>query len=160
MTGTHMLVEVKAKCSAKKLFAMMTRGASKFSKYAPKTVQNAQVGPGDGEIRVGSVLVWDYIIEGSSGSAIMAKEELTLVDHENMLLTSTVFDGELTNDFKKFTKRITMIPTQGDGNYNCLVKWSVYYEKANEDVPDPTYIKKWVEDFIEEVDTNLLKEAE
>ncbi|KAI3853822.1 hypothetical protein MKX03_022497 [Papaver bracteatum] len=147
MTETHVQVEVKAKCSAKKLFSVMTGGASKLSKYAPRTVQNVQVLPGDSEIRVGSVFVWDYILDGS---AVMAKEELTAVDHKNMSLTSTIFDGELTNHFKIFTRRFTATPTQRDGNYNCLVKWCVYYEKANEDVPDPTYINKWVEDFIKE----------
>ncbi|KAI3932964.1 hypothetical protein MKW98_029197 [Papaver atlanticum] len=136
MTETHVKVEVKAKCSAKKLFSVMTGGASKLSKYAPKTVQNVQVLPGDSEIRVGSVFVWDYILDGS---AVMAKEELTAVDHKNI--------------------RLTVTPTQRDGNHNCLVKWS-FNEKANEDVPDPTYINKWVEDFIKELDTNLLKEAE
>ncbi|RZC86233.1 hypothetical protein C5167_007419 [Papaver somniferum] len=157
MTETHVQVEVKAKCSAKKLFSVMTRGASKLSKYAPKTVQNVQVLPGDGEIGVGSVFVWNYILEGS---VVMAKEELTSVDHKNMSLTCTIFDGELTNHFKIFTRRFSVTPTQRDANYNCLVKWSVHYEKLHEHVPDPTYVNKWVEDFIKELDTNLLKEAE
>ncbi|RZC57164.1 hypothetical protein C5167_004468 [Papaver somniferum] len=151
-------VELKAKCSAEKLFALITRDAPKLPKYVPQMIHNCQVLPGDGEVRVGSVYVWDYVQEGKP-SALRAKETITAVDHKNMSLTFTVSEGDhITNFYNNFSSTVTINPTQRDGDYNCLVKWSVQYEKANEDVPDPTYVNKWVEDFTKELDTNLPKE--
>ncbi|KAI3917094.1 hypothetical protein MKX01_003543 [Papaver californicum] len=120
-------------------------------------IHNVQVLPGDGEVRVGNVFVWDYV-QDDKPSAVMTKEKITAVDHRNMSLTYTVFEGDLTNDYTSFASTLTITPTQKDGNYNCSVKRSVQYEKANEDVPNPTYFMKFLEDFTKEVDTNLLKE--
>ncbi|MCL7047350.1 hypothetical protein MKW94_002135, partial [Papaver nudicaule] len=62
MAQIHNLqVELKAKCSAEKLFAVLTRDAPKIPKYAPQMIHNVQVLPGDGDVRVGSIFVWDYV---------------------------------------------------------------------------------------------------
>ncbi|KAI3851161.1 hypothetical protein MKX03_021519 [Papaver bracteatum] len=158
MAQIHKLeVELKAKCCAEKLYAVMTRDAPKIPKYAPQMIHNVQVLPGDGEVRVGSVFVWHYV-QYDKPSAVMTKEKITAVDHKNMSLTYTAFEGDLTNDYTSFASTLAITPTHKDGKYNCLVKWSVQYEKANEDVPDPTYFMKLLEDFTKEVDTNLVKE--
>ncbi|RZC86227.1 hypothetical protein C5167_007417 [Papaver somniferum] len=121
---------------------------------------NIQIIPGYGEVRVGSVYVSDYVVMGDKPRAVMTKVDVTALDHKNMSVTFTVIKGELKNGFTSFASTHTSTPTQIDGNYKCLVKWSARFQKANEDVPDPTYIKKWVEDFFKELDTNLLKEEE
>ncbi|RZC92815.1 hypothetical protein C5167_028075 [Papaver somniferum] len=158
MAQIHKLeVEVKAKCCAEKLYAVMTRDAPKLPKYAPQIVHDCQVVPGDCEVRVGSLFVWHYV-QDDKPSGVKAKEKITAVDHKNMSLTYTVFEGDLKNDYASFATTLTTTPTQKDGSYNCLVNWSVQYEKANADVPDPTYFMKLLEDFTKEVDTNLLKE--
>ncbi|RZC86228.1 hypothetical protein C5167_007416 [Papaver somniferum] len=150
-------VECKAKCSAGKFYAMMTRDALKLPKYTPQTVHKVQVFPGDGEVRVGSVYVWDYLLDDKP-SAVMTKVKVTAVDHKNMSITFTVTEGLLKDDYTSFANTLTTTPAHSDGNYNCLVKWSAQYQKANEDVPDPTYFMKMLEDFTKELDTNLLKE--
>ncbi|KAI3926707.1 hypothetical protein MKX01_039837 [Papaver californicum] len=125
--------EYKAEFSAEKFYAMMTRDAPKLPKYVPKMVHNVQVLPEDGEVRVGAVFVWDYVL-GDKPGAVMTKVKVTAVDHINMSLNFTVIDGELTNGYTSFAITLTTTP-QRDGNYNCLVKWSAQYQKANEDVP-------------------------
>ncbi|RZC92809.1 hypothetical protein C5167_028068 [Papaver somniferum] len=150
-------VECKAKCSAGKFYAMMTRDALKLPKYAPQTVHKVQVFPGDGEVRVGSVYVWEYLLDDKP-SAVMTKVKVTAVDHKNMSITFTVTEGHLKDDYTSFANTLTITPAHSDGNYNCLGKWSAQYQKANEDVPDPTYFMKMLEDFTKELDTNLLKE--
>ncbi|RZC92812.1 hypothetical protein C5167_028070 [Papaver somniferum] len=149
-------VELKAKCSAEKFYANLTRDAPKLPKYVPQIIHNVQVFPVDGEVRVGSVFVWDYVQD--KPSAVMTKEKITAVDHKKMSVTCTVFEGELTKGFTSFATTLSITPTKKDGSYNCLVKWSVQYEKANEDVTDPTYLKKWLENFTKELDINLVKE--
>ncbi|RZC92816.1 hypothetical protein C5167_028076 [Papaver somniferum] len=149
-------VECKAKCSAVKFFSMMTRDALKLPKYAPHTIHNVQVLPGDGEVRAGSVYIWVYKLDNKP-SAVTTKVKVTALDHKNLSLTFTVTEGYLTDDYTSFSNTLTTT-TQRDGNYNCLVKWSAQYQKANKDVPDPTYVMKMLEDFTKELDTNLLKE--
>ncbi|KAI3933032.1 hypothetical protein MKW92_034482 [Papaver armeniacum] len=153
----YMEVEFKAKCSAEKLYTMITRDAPEIPKYVPKMVHNVQVLPGDGEVRVGSIFVWEYV-QGDKASTVTAKEKVIAVDHKNMSLTYTVFEGDLTNDFPSLDVTLSITPTQSDGNYKCLVKYSVQYEKANEDGPDPTYLMKLLEHFGKSLDTNLFKE--
>ncbi|KAI3932959.1 hypothetical protein MKW98_029192 [Papaver atlanticum] len=77
---------------------------------------------------------------------------------KNMSLTFTVTEGNLKDDYTSFANTRTTTPAHSEENYNCLVKWSAQYQKANEDVPDPTYFMKILEDFTKELDTNLLKE--
>ncbi|MCL7048883.1 hypothetical protein MKW94_022652 [Papaver nudicaule] len=116
-----------------------------------------QVLPGDGEVRVGSVIVCEYR-QGDTPFFVTTKEKITAVDHKNMSITYTISEGDVTKGYTSFANTLTITPTQRDETYNCLVKYSVQYEKANEDVPDATYVTKWLEDFIKELDTNLLKE--
>ncbi|RZC72332.1 hypothetical protein C5167_035475 [Papaver somniferum] len=93
-------------------------------------------------------------------SGVRTRAKVTAMDHQNMSFTFTVIDGYLSDDYTSFTNTLTATtPTQRDGNYNCLVKWSVLYQKANENVLDPTYFVKMLEDFTKELDANLLKEA-
>ncbi|RZC92811.1 hypothetical protein C5167_028065 [Papaver somniferum] len=158
MSQIHKLeVEYKAKCPAEKLYTMLTRDAPKLPNYASQTINKCQVLPGDGEVRLGSIFVWDYV-QGDKPSAVITKVKITAVDHKNMSLTYTVFEGHLTDDYPSFANILAITPTQRNGNNNFLVKWSVEYEKANEDIPDPTYFMKMLEDFTKELNTNLLKE--
>ncbi|KAI3952200.1 hypothetical protein MKW98_005895 [Papaver atlanticum] len=62
-----------AKCSVEKLYTMITRDAPEISKYVPKMVHNVEVLPGNGEVRVGSIFVWDYI-HGDKASTVTFKE--------------------------------------------------------------------------------------
>ncbi|KAI3973371.1 hypothetical protein MKW92_022439 [Papaver armeniacum] len=159
MAHIHNLeVECKARSCAEKFYVILIRDVHTLPKYVPQLIHSCQVFPGDSEVRVGTVLVSEYV-QGDKPSTLMAKEKITAVDHKNMSVTSTILEGDLKNDYTSIGYTLTITPTQRDGNYNCLVKWSVCYEKANEDVPDPTYFMKFLEDLTNELDTNLLKEV-
>ncbi|KAI3897904.1 hypothetical protein MKX03_034275 [Papaver bracteatum] len=160
MTANHKFeVEFKVKCSAEKFYSMMTRNVLKLPTYAPQKIHNVQVLSGEGELRLGSVSVWDYVLDNKP-SGVRTQAKVTAMDHQNMSLTFTVVDGYLTDDYTSFANTLTATtPTQRDGNYSCLVKWSVQYQKANDNVADPTYFMKMLEDFTKELDTNLLKEG-
>ncbi|KAI3925235.1 hypothetical protein MKW92_015031 [Papaver armeniacum] len=152
-------VEFKVKCSAEKFYSMMTRDVLKLPRYAPQNIHNVQVLSGEGELRLGSVSVWDYVLDNKP-SGVRTRAKITAMDHQNMSLTFTILDGYLMDDYTSFVSTLTTTtPTQRDGNYNCLVKWSVQYQKANDNVADSTYFMKMLDDFTKELDTNLLKEA-
>ncbi|MCL7043159.1 hypothetical protein MKW94_028011, partial [Papaver nudicaule] len=54
--------ELVAKSHADKLYTMFTRGAPSLPKYIPQIIHSCQVLPDDGEIRLGSIFVWTYVI--------------------------------------------------------------------------------------------------
>ncbi|KAI3854956.1 hypothetical protein MKX03_009114 [Papaver bracteatum] len=133
----------------------MTREINKLPKYAPKTMHNIQILPGNSEVGAGSIVVWDYV-QGDKPSAVMEKVKITAMDHKNMSLTNKVLE-DLRNCCTSFAITLAVTPTHGDGNYKCLVKWSVQYQKANKDVPDPTYFMKVLEDLTMELEANLFE---
>ncbi|XP_026442927.1 MLP-like protein 43 [Papaver somniferum] len=148
MAQIHNLeIECKARSCEEKLYVVLIRDVHMLPKYVPQLIHSIQVLPGDREVHVGTVLVSEYV-----------QEKITAVDHKNMSVTSSILEGDLKNDYTSIGYTLTITPLQRDGNYNFLVRWSVYYEKANEDVPDPTYFMKLLEDLTKELDTNLLKE--
>ncbi|RZC72328.1 hypothetical protein C5167_035507 [Papaver somniferum] len=117
-------VEFKVKCSAEKFYSMMTRDALKLPKYVPRIIHNVQVVSG----------------EDNKPFGVRMRAKITAMDHQNMSLTFTVVDGYLSDDYTSFSNTLTITtPTQRDGNYNCVVKWS--------------------EDLTKELDANLLKEG-
>ncbi|XP_026396536.1 MLP-like protein 43 [Papaver somniferum] len=158
MAEIHQLeVETKCKSSAERFYALMTRDAPKLPKYAPQTILNVQVFPRDGEVRGGSIFVWEYVPRDNPFVALSI-EKVTAVDPKNLSITTTVLEGDLTNGYTSFVITLAITPTKRDGNYNFIVKWVVQYVKANEDVPDPTNFMIFLEEFTKELDNNLLKE--
>ncbi|RZC44480.1 hypothetical protein C5167_037427 [Papaver somniferum] len=158
MAEIHQLeVEIKCKSSAERFYTLLTRDAPKLPKYAPQSILRVQVLPRDGEVRVGSIFVWEYVPRDKP-SAALSIEKVTAIDPKNLSITTTVLEGDLRNDYTSFVITLAITPTKRDGNYNFIVKWVVQYEKANEDVPDPTYFMIFLEEFTKELDGNLLKE--
>ncbi|XP_026441894.1 MLP-like protein 43 isoform X2 [Papaver somniferum] len=151
--------EFVAKYHAAKLYNMMTSGAPSLPKYLPHIIHKCQVLPEYGEIRLGSVFVWDYIIEGNS-STVTTKEKVTAVDHKNMSITCTVFEGDLTIGYPSFALTLHVTPILGGGSNKSTVKWSMEYEKENEHVPTPTPFLEFLETFFKELDVKLLEESQ
>ncbi|XP_026460244.1 major latex protein 146-like [Papaver somniferum] len=150
--------ELVAKCHVAKLYNMMTRGAPSLPQYLPHIIHKYQVLPEYGEIRLGSIFVWDYIIEGNS-STVTTKEKVTAVDHKNMSITYTVFEGDLTIGYPSFAITFHITPNLEGGSNKGTVKWSIEYEKENEHVPTPTPFMEFLEAFFKELDVKLLEES-
>ncbi|KAI3853407.1 hypothetical protein MKW92_017414 [Papaver armeniacum] len=64
------------------------------------------------------------------------KEKVTEMDDERRRITHDLFEGEVMNVYKKFAVTLHVKPKKGDIEGN-VVKWSVEYEKLNEDSPTP-----------------------
>ncbi|XP_057443319.1 MLP-like protein 28 [Lotus japonicus] len=89
-------------------------------------VHGAKVHKGDWE-NVGSVKHWDYTIEGKK---TCAKEKIEAIDDDNMLLTYSVFDGEISEGYKSFKVILQVIDTENGG----LVKFTIEYEMLKENI--------------------------
>lgn len=67
-----------------------------------------------------------------------AKEKVEAVDMENKLVSYSVIEGEILNLYKNF-KATLHVTSKGEGS---LVKWTLQYDKASDEVPEPDLIKE------------------
>ncbi|KAI3854149.1 hypothetical protein MKX03_022162 [Papaver bracteatum] len=150
-------VVTEVKCCPDKLYRMFTRDAPQLSKYLPNAFHSVEV-IGDGEVRLGTGFVWKGVPQ-HAGSEILTKQKITAVDNKNRSITYTVFEGDVMKDFNSFNFKLDITPKSGATDGTGLVKWSVEYEKANEDVVDPIEILKACEVATTEMNLHLLKKA-
>nr|Q06394.1 RecName: Full=Major latex protein 146; Short=MLP 146 [Papaver somniferum]AAA19244.1 major latex protein [Papaver somniferum] len=79
----------------------------------------------------GCVKEWGYILEGKP---LSCKEKTTYND-ETRTIHHMVVAGDLMNDYKKFDATLVVNPKSN--GHGCIVKWTIDYEKMNEDSPVP-----------------------
>ncbi|OVA01712.1 Bet v I domain [Macleaya cordata] len=125
-------VEAEVKCSADKFYGTFKHNITQLPKFFPQVYKSIELIQGDGA-SVGSVRLWKYEIEGT---CIMAKDRTTMVDDKQRAITWSIIDGELLNHYNSFELKLVSVTPKGDDG--CLVKWSLEFEKANEDAPTPT----------------------
>ncbi|KAI3840853.1 hypothetical protein MKX03_009981 [Papaver bracteatum] len=129
---------------------MCSRDAPQLSKYLPKVIESVEV-IGEGEIRIGTGFVWKLVAEGRS--------VVTEVDNKNRSITYTALEGDVMKQFKTFNFKLDITPKFGTTDGTSLVKWSIEYEKANEDVADPVGMLKACESLTTGMNLHSLKQA-
>lgn len=82
-----------------------------------------------------------------------AKEKIETADDANKIVSYSVIDGDIAAFYKNFKASLQVIP-KGDGS---LVKWSLEFEKAKEEVPDPNIILEIAVKTFKDLDAYLLK---
>ncbi|GAU30870.1 hypothetical protein TSUD_15560 [Trifolium subterraneum] len=117
-------------------------------------IHGAKVHEGDWET-VGSVKHWEYTIDGKKISATVIIES---IDDDNKVITYSIIDKEVNEDYKSLKGIIQVIDKEhGDGG---IVKWTFEYEKLKDDItgvsPD-SYLDVAVK-VAKEIDAHLLKE--
>lgn len=90
------------------------------------------------------------------GSPIVkvSKETIDMVDEANKAVAYRVIDGDLLKYYQNFKCILTVSP-KGDGE-GSLVKWSCEFEKAHEQVPEPSIIKDFAVKNFQELDAYVL----
>ncbi|KAI3963013.1 hypothetical protein MKW98_028953 [Papaver atlanticum] len=144
----------EVKCCPDKLYLMFTRDAPQLYKYVPKVIESVEV-IGEGEIRLGTGFVWTFVPQG--GSRMVSKQKITAVDNKNRSITYTVLEGDDMEGFNGFKYDLDITPKSCTTDGTSLVKWSVEYEKANEDVADPVGILKACEIVTAGMNLHLLE---
>ena len=86
------------------------------------------------------------------GNSKSIKESVESIDEENRSITFKVSDGEVLNDYKSYKFTTQAIP-KGEG---CLVKWTIEYEKASEDGPDPHDYLEFAVTVTKDIESHLL----
>ncbi|XP_050374201.1 MLP-like protein 423 [Argentina anserina] len=142
-------VEVEVKSPADKYWVSLRDSTEVFPKAFPHDYKSIDVLEGDGKA-VGSIRLITY----SEGSPIVkvSKETIDKVDETNKAVAYRVIDGDLLKYYKSFKCILTVNP-KGEGS---LVKWSCEYEKAHEQVPEPSIIKDFAVKNFHELDDYVL----
>ncbi|GAV74530.1 Bet_v_1 domain-containing protein [Cephalotus follicularis] len=149
--GGKLEADVELKSPADKFWESIRDSANLFVKAFPDQYKSIEVLEGDGKA-AGSIR---HIIYGE-GSPIVksSKERIDAVDDVKKTVAYSVIDGDLLKYYKTFKALIAVVP-KGEGS---LVKWSCEFEKAKDDIPDPSIIKEFaIKNFVE-VDELILKE--
>ncbi|MCL7040021.1 hypothetical protein MKW94_011946 [Papaver nudicaule] len=79
----------------------------------------------------GCIKEWGYNHEGK---ALIVREKTTFDDETRTILHSAV-GGDLINDYKKFDATLVVNPKAN--GHGSIVRWTIEYEKINEDSPVP-----------------------
>ena len=83
-----------------------------------------------------------------------AKEKVELADDENMVVSYSVVDGELVSFYTNFRVTVQVTPSADAG---AVVNWTMNFDKANDQVPDPDVIKDTADKTFHDLDEYLLK---
>ncbi|KAJ1427936.1 START-like domain superfamily [Sesbania bispinosa] len=100
---------------------------------------------------IGHVKIWTFTVDGKIETC---KESFEAIDEKNMSLTTSVYDGEVGKNYKIFKMNLQVIDKEGVGGF---VKWTIDYEKLNEEIPPPYRYLDFITSLIKDVDAHLLK---
>ncbi|KAL3731351.1 hypothetical protein ACJRO7_028258 [Eucalyptus globulus] len=140
--------QAQIKSSPEKLFDVYKNKTDLMPKISPDKLRSIEVIEGDGK-SVGSVRLWTYFL----GDSVVAKDKIDAIDEGNKSITFDIIGGEVTKYFARYKANIQLVST-GQNNF---VKWSVEYEKMNEQVPDPHPQLDFLITMTKEVDNYLVQ---
>ncbi|KAJ4794213.1 MLP-like protein 423 [Rhynchospora pubera] len=135
--ATKSEVEVEVKSAPEKFWEAIRDSTELFPKIFPEQYKTIELLEGDGK-SVGSVRLVKY----AEGTPVVtfAKEKVETVEVENKMVSYSVIDGEILNLYKNFKATLQVIPKPGAEG--CLVKWTLEFDKASDEVPEPELIKE------------------
>ncbi|CAL5206659.1 unnamed protein product [Lathyrus oleraceus] len=140
-------IEIEIQAPADKFYNIFRKQLEHVPNISPEIHEN-KVHEGDGE-NVGSIKYWEYIIEGKK---VSAKAKIETIDDENKIITYSLFDGEVSENYKSFKSTFQVL--------GGIVKWTFEYEKLKEDIafgaPDSYLV--FAEKVTKDIDAHLIKE--
>ncbi|GMI87640.1 MLP-like protein 31 [Hibiscus trionum] len=98
---------------------------------------------------VGAIRLWSYV---SQGKTEMVKELYESVDDKNKKMVFKMVEGQVLSYYKSWRTVFNIMPF-GQGS---LVKWSMEFEKQNDDIPDPVEYADFLVTLAKNIDAYLL----
>ncbi|KAK9091609.1 hypothetical protein Sjap_024786 [Stephania japonica] len=133
-------VENEVKCPAGAFYDFMKSKFIDAHLLFPEIYKDSKVLEGDGK-SLGSVIQWSYVIDAKSDQYQEVTAKLTEVDDEKRSVTFTIVGGDLSKIHKSLTAKVSVTPKSN----GSIVKWSIIYEKLNED--DGHHLDPYLEIF-------------
>lgn len=154
--GGKMSVEVEVKAPAKKIWEALRDFIHIYPQAFPGDYESVQVLEGDG-VAVGSVRLIHYGQAGSE-SVRVSKERIVEVDPGNKTFVYNVIGGDLLKYYKTFKAHVTVVPKEKEEEGSSLVKWGCVYEKAHDEIPDPSAIMDFALKNFKDLEEYLAKQ--
>ncbi|GMI75178.1 hypothetical protein like AT5G28000 [Hibiscus trionum] len=137
------------KSSADKFFDVFKNKPYLMPKLSNQAVTDIKLLQGNWNCE-GSFRLWHIVIDGGKTESL--KEMLEKVDDTNRTLVYKVVGGEILDAYKTWKSILNVMP-MGEGS---LVKWTLEFEKQNENIPDPVKYADFLTAWSKNVDAYLL----
>lgn len=95
-----------------------------------------------------------FVSEIKDGKLTQAKESIEAIDEQNKSITFNLYDGDVSEQYKFFKINI-QVTDKDDGI--AVIKWTIEYEKINEEIPYPYGYLDYVTKLTEDVNAHILK---
>ncbi|KAJ8641212.1 hypothetical protein MRB53_017912 [Persea americana] len=141
--------EEEIKSSPQKFWGAIKDNTDLLGKILPEVFKSIEVIEGDGK-SVGSIRHIKYA-EGVPIS--YSTERIETVDEANMMASYSLIDGDIMVGFYNKMKATAQVIPKGNGS---ILKWILEFEKANEEVPDPSAIMEFGIKTFHDIDAYLL----
>ncbi|MED6161187.1 hypothetical protein PIB30_058321 [Stylosanthes scabra] len=148
-------IEVMIQSPAAKFFNVFTNQVYNFQNICER-VHQGKLHEGDDWHSTDSAKQWTLLIDGK---IITLKENIEGVDEENKSITYNFFDGDISPQYKAFKVFFQVIENEKNDNGIASTKFSIEYEKNNENVETPYGFLEFFDKAIKEVDVHLLNNA-
>ncbi|XP_015936926.1 MLP-like protein 34 [Arachis duranensis] len=150
LTG-KLSIEIGIHAPAAKFFHLMTKQLHHVQNVCER-VHGAKLHEGDEWHSVGgSVKHWTYVIDGK---VTTCKETIESMDEQNLSATYKLYDGDVSQHYKDFKLSFQVIDKENGG---ATVKWTIEYEKINNDVEAPYGYIEYLDKCTIEMDSHLVK---
>ncbi|KAK2407614.1 MLP protein [Trifolium repens] len=144
-----LITELGIKTPAEKFFKLFSSELHEVQN-ACERIHHTKLHEGEDWHDTDSVKHWTYVIDGEVHTCYDSLEE---VDEQNKKLIFKLFGGDIDKHYKVF-KLIIEVIDKGD---HAGVKWTVEYEKLNEDIDAPNGWMDYLSKCTRDIDAHLLK---
>ncbi|XP_015939089.1 MLP-like protein 34 [Arachis duranensis] len=143
--------EFPIKADAKEFYDVFCNKTHQVAKACPDIIQSVVIHEGRwGTER--SIISWNYVHDGK---ACVSKEIIEDIDKENNKMSFRVLEGDLVkHHYKSFKFLLHAVPKEKGGS---MVRWTMEYEKINENTSDPHTLMQLVVDMSKQIEAHLLK---
>lgn len=100
------------------------------------------------------LLSFSYLLENTDGKVTTCKENIEVLDEEKKSMTFNLFEGDVEQHYKIFKINLQVIDKDDGG---AIAKWSIEYEKVNENVEPPYGYLGYLTKLSKDTDDHILK---
>ncbi|XP_048328035.1 MLP-like protein 34 isoform X1 [Ziziphus jujuba] len=125
-------VQAEIKSSTEKLYGFFKNQMGRLVQMFPQNFKSCEILGGGNALTSGTIMSWKYDL-GSGPMSVKLKVEDA--DEENKSISFVVLDGDLLKLYNTFKPKIHIFK---DSNGNAQIKWSIEFDKANQNAPSPS----------------------
>ncbi|XP_015936925.1 MLP-like protein 43 [Arachis duranensis] len=145
--------EIGIRAPAAKFFHLLTKQLDHVQNVCER-VHETKLHEGDDWHSVGgSVKHWTYVIDGK---VTTCKETVESIDEQNLSASYKLFDGDVSKHYKVF-KLSFQVSDKEKINEGATVKWTIEYEKINDDVEAPYGYMEYFDKCTKDIGSHLVK---